>query len=289
LLAEAKRFAGAFNVDNGFAPSEIEASCWLSNVTRTTALLNVVSFFRTMLLPTGTGILSVGEQTSPVRFPENADAGGGLLAEKERGARQSGDLVLSNEILARLPVGELDQIVGHLEHQHIPRHTVLCDPEKPIRYGYFLNSGMVSCLIPTSAGRNVEVALVGKGGFIGNSLAFGVNRSLLRIIMQVPGDGYRIKSDDLQRLLPTAPHLFRSLGRHALLQGMQAAQTAACNRLHNLEQRLARWLLMTQDRVGPEFAMTQEYLAQMLGTGRPSLSLTASQMQRWAQSSTRVD
>jgi len=65
-----------------------------------------------------------------------------------------------------------------------------------------------------------------------------------------------------------------------LLQGMQAAQTAACNRLHNLEQRLARWLLMTQDRVGPEFAMTQEYLAQMLGTGRPSLSLTASQMQR---------
>ena len=102
----------------------------------------------------------------------------------------------------------------------------------------------------------------------------------VRIIMQVPGDGYRIKSDDLQRLLPTAPHLFRSVGRHALLQGMQAAQTAACNRLHNLEQRLARWLLMTQDRVGPEFAMTQEYLAQMLGTGRPSLSLTASQMQR---------
>jgi len=202
------------------------------------------------------------------------------LAEKERGAPQSGDLVLSNEILARLPVAELDQIVVHLEHQHIPRHTVLCDPEKPIRYGYFLNSGMVSCLIPTSAGRNVEVALVGKGGFIGNSLAFGVNRSLLRMVMQVPGDGYRIKSDDLQRLLPTAPHLFRSVGRHALLQGMQAAQTAACNRLHNLEQRLARWLLMTQDRVGPEFAMTQEYLAQMLGTGRPSLSLTASQMQR---------
>jgi CRP-like cAMP-binding protein len=147
------------------------------------------------------------------------------LAEKERGAPQSGDLVLSNEILARLPVAELDQIVVHLEHQHIPRHTVLCDPEKPIRYGYFLNSGMVSCLIPTSAGRNVEVALVGKGGFIGNSLAFGVNRSLLRIVMQVPGDGYRIKSDDLQRLLPTAPHLFRTLGRHAFLQGMQAAQT----------------------------------------------------------------
>jgi len=203
------------------------------------------------------------------------------LAEKERGAPQSGDLVLSNEILARLPVAELDQIVVYLEHQHIPRHTVLCDPEKPIRYGYFLNSGMVSCLIPTSAGRNVEVALVGKGGFIGNSLLFGVNRSLLRMVMQVPGDGYRIKSDDLQRLLPTAPHLFRSVGRHALLQGMQAAQTAACNRLHNLEQRLARWLLMTQDRAHADnFHVTQEFLALMLGVRRVGVTKAASSLQK---------
>src|SRR5215813_4610307 len=84
----------------------------------------------------------------------------------------------------------------------------------------------------------------------------------------------------LQRLLPSTPELFKKLGRHLLLQSMQTAQTAACNRLHSLQQRLARWLLMVNDRVGPEFAMTQEYLAEMLGTGRPSVSLTASQMQR---------
>jgi CRP-like cAMP-binding protein len=202
------------------------------------------------------------------------------LADKERGAAQSDASTFSNEILARLPSTELDQIRPYLEHYEILRHAVLCDPEKPFRYGYFLDSGMVSCLIPTNTGRTVEVALVGKGGFIGNSLAFGVNRSLLRIVVQVPGNAYRIKAEDLQRVLPATPHLFKSLGRHSLLQGMQAAQTAACNRLHNLEQRLARWLLMTHDRVGSEFAMTQEYLAQMLGTGRPSVSLTASQMQR---------
>jgi CRP-like cAMP-binding protein len=188
--------------------------------------------------------------------------------------------VFSNQLLAKLAPSELEKIIPFLEHQELARHTVLCDPEEPIRFGYFLNSGMASCLIVTSAGRSVEVALVGKGGFIGTPLAFGIDRSLLRIVMQVPGEGYRVSADNLQRILTLSPNLYRKLARHCLMQGMQAAQTAACNRLHNLEQRLARWLLMTHDRVGSEFAMTQEYLAEMLGTGRPSLSLTAGQMQR---------
>jgi CRP-like cAMP-binding protein len=202
------------------------------------------------------------------------------LAEKQRGGAQGGQSRPANEILANLPNSELEQIQPYLEHQEFSRHEPLCDPEEQIEYGYFLNSGMASCLIPTSAGGSVEVALVGRGGFVGNSLLFGVQRSPLRIVVQVPGDGYRIKSEEFQRLLPRTPELFRKVGRHLLLQSMQTAQTAACNRLHSLQQRLARWLLMADDRVGPEFAMTQEYLAQMLGTGRPSVSLTASQMQR---------
>jgi CRP-like cAMP-binding protein len=202
------------------------------------------------------------------------------LAAEERSAMPSSAAVFSNQLLAKLPPSELEKIIPFLEHQELARHTVLCDPEEPIRFGYFLNSGMASCLIVTSAGRSVEVALVGKGGFIGTPLAFGIDRSLLRIVMQVPGEGYRVSADNLQRILTLSPNLYRKLARHCLMQGMQAAQTAACNRLHNLEQRLARWLLMTHDRVGSEFAMTQEYLAEMLGTGRPSLSLTAGQMQR---------
>jgi CRP-like cAMP-binding protein len=205
---------------------------------------------------------------------------GGRLAEKQRVGAQGGQSRPTNEILKNLPNSELEQIQPYLEYQQFSRHEPLCDPEEQIEYGYFLNSGMASCLIPTSAGGSVEVALVGRAGFVGNSLLFGVQRSPLRIVVQVPGDGYRIKSEEFQRLLPGTPELFRKVGRHMLLQSMQTAQTAACNRLHSLQQRLARWLLMADDRVGPEFAMTQEYLAQMLGTGRPSVSLTASQMQR---------
>ncbi|HVO62140.1 MAG TPA: helix-turn-helix domain-containing protein [Terriglobales bacterium] len=122
--------------------------------------------------------------------------------------------------------------------------------------------------------------MVGKTGLVGMPLAFGVKKSNLRIAMQFAGTGHRIKADDLQRILPTTPHLQNLMCRFTLLQGMQASQTAACNRLHNLEQRLARWLLMTQDRVGSEFVITQEYLAELLGTGRPSVSLAASQTQK---------
>jgi CRP-like cAMP-binding protein len=205
---------------------------------------------------------------------------GGRLAEKQRGAAQGEHSSPTNVILANLPTSELAQIRPHLEYQEFSRHEPLSDPEEQIQYGYFLNSGMASCLIRTSAGGSVEVALVGRGGFVGSPLLFGVERSPLRIIVQVPGDGYRIKSEIFQGLLPSTPELFRKVGRHLLLQSMQTAQTAACNRLHSLQQRLARWLLMANDRVGPEFAMTQEYLAEMLGTGRPSVSLTASQMQK---------
>jgi CRP-like cAMP-binding protein len=157
---------------------------------------------------------------------------------------------------------------------------VLVDPDEPLRYAYFLHTGAASFVVPTSEGRSVEVGLVGKSGLVGMPLAFGVKKSNLRIAMQFAGTGHRIKAEDLQRVLPTTPNLQNLICRFVLLQSMQAAQTAACNRLHNLEQRLARWLLITQDRVGSVFVITQEYLADLLGTGRPSVSLAASQMQK---------
>jgi CRP-like cAMP-binding protein len=157
---------------------------------------------------------------------------------------------------------------------------VLADPDEPLRFAYFLVSGAASLVVPAGEGRSVEVGLVGKSGFVGTPLTYGVRKTNLRIVMQANGSGYRIRADDLQRILPSTPHLFSAMGRFIMMQGVQAAQTAACSRLHNLGQRLARWLLMTHDRVGPQFTMTQEFLAEMLGTGRPSISLTASQMQK---------
>lgn len=186
----------------------------------------------------------------------------------------------SNAILASLPESEAVVLNPYLEFLELPRHTVLADPEEPLRFAYFLSSGVASLVVPTGEGRSVEVGLVGRSGFIGTPLTYGVRKTNLRIIMQLDGSGHRIKSDDLQRVLLSSPQLFARMGRFILLQGIQAAQTAACSRLHNLQQRLARWLLMTHDRVGPQFTMTQEFLAEMLGTGRPSISLTASQMQK---------
>jgi CRP-like cAMP-binding protein len=97
--------------------------------------------------------------------------------------------------------------------------------------------------------------------------------------MQVTGDGFRIRARDLREVLRSAPSLRLKMGRYVLFQGMQAAQTAACNRLHDLNQRLARWLLMIHDRAGPLFSVTQERLAELLGTGRPSITLAARKMQ----------
>jgi len=108
-----------------------------------------------------------------------------------------------------------------------------------------------------------------------------MRKSQVREIVQIAGDGYRVKVDELQRVLRSSPQLQQILTRYAVIHWMQMAQTAACNRLHNIEQRFARWLLITQDRVdSPTFAITQDFLATMLGTDRPTVSLAAGVLQK---------
>src|SRR4029077_5146538 len=126
-----------------------------------------------------------------------------------------------------------------------------------------------------------EVAIVGKEGVVGTPLAVGMDRDPYRAIIQISGSGFRVKSEILEEKMREAPGLQLVLNRYVLVQGLQVAQIAACNRLHEIEQRLARWLLMCQDRVGSEFLpVTHEFLAQMLGTGRPSVSLAAGILQK---------
>jgi CRP-like cAMP-binding protein len=99
--------------------------------------------------------------------------------------------------------------------------------------------------------------------------------------MQITGDGFRLTVATLRSILESAPLLQLILSRYAAIRGMQIAQTAACNRLHNIEQRLARWLLMTQDRVDSgSLPITHDFLATMLGTDRPTVSVTAGVLQR---------
>ena len=119
-----------------------------------------------------------------------------------------------------------------------------------------------------------------KEGMVGMSLMMGLRRGIFRSIMQITGGGLRIKAKAFQDVLHNAPRLQAELCHFALMHGMQVAQLAACNRLHEVDQRLVRWLLMCQDRVDfQSLPLTHDFLAQMLGTGRPSVSLAAADLE----------
>ena len=183
---------------------------------------------------------------------------------------------VGNKILLSIADKEYALIRPHLEFLSMPHHLSLYEPGQPLEFVHFPNTGMVSLVIATLDGRTVEVGEVGREGFAGIQAAVGINRNQVREIVQIAGDGFRVRIGALQTVLKLSPELQWILTRYAVVQGMQFAQTAACNRLHNIEQRLARWLLITQDRVdSPTLAITHDFLATMLGTDRPSVSLAA--------------
>jgi len=201
---------------------------------------------------------------------------------QQSGARSdSSGKSIGNQILNSIPEREFNLLRPDLEFIQTPQQHILHEAGERIEFAYFLNEGMASLVVLTSDGRSVEVAIVGREGIVGTPLAVRLKRGPYRSIMQIPGNGLRIKSDVLEEKLKEMPELRLLLNRYVLIQGLQIAQIAACNRLHEIEQRLARWLLMCQDRVGSEFLpVTHEFLAQMLGTGRPSVSLAAGILQK---------
>jgi len=181
---------------------------------------------------------------------------------------------VKNVLLLSIPDREYNLIRPYLEYVELEHHKMLHDQGQQIEFAYFPNDGMVSLVVSTSDGRSVEVGIVGREGMVGTPLAVGLRLAPYDAIIQIPGNGIMIDSKRLTSQLSSTPRLWLVLTRFVLMQGLQMAQVAACNRLHELEQRLARWLLMCQDRVDSErLFLTHEFLAQMLGTGRPSVSL----------------
>jgi len=186
-----------------------------------------------------------------------------------------------NKILLGIPDEEYRLLRPHLAYLDMPHHLNLHGPRDAIEFAYFPNRGMVSLVIVTEDGKSVEVGVLGNEGFAGAPLAVGLRRSTVAEVVQIAGDGFRVGLGAMQRVLRSAPELQGMLSRYAVLQGLQVAQTAACNRLHSVDQRLARWLLLAQDRVDSgQLDLTHDFLAMMLGTDRPSVSLAAKVMQR---------
>jgi len=186
-----------------------------------------------------------------------------------------------NKVLMAMPDNEYKLMRPDLMYIDLPSHLSLHEPAQTIEFVYFPNDGMISQVVVTKDGRTVEVGVVGNEGYAGAAVAVGLSRSPVREIIQIAGDGFRTKGNALERILRSAPQLQVILNRYTGLQGMQIAQTAACNRLHDIEQRLARWLLMTQDRVdSAELAITHDFIATMMGTDRSTVSLAAAVMRK---------
>jgi CRP-like cAMP-binding protein len=186
-----------------------------------------------------------------------------------------------NKVLLATPDNEYELMRSDLTYIDLPHHLSLHEPTQRIEFVYFPNRGMVSQVVVTKDGRTVEVGVVGKEGYVGAGLAVGVSRSSVREVIQIAGSGFRMMGSALERILRSAPQLQVILNRHTGLQGMQVAQTAACNRLHDIQQRLSRWLLMTQDRVDSALLpITHDFIATMMGTDRSTVSLAASVMQK---------
>jgi CRP-like cAMP-binding protein len=186
-----------------------------------------------------------------------------------------------NSLLLSIPESEFLLIRPHLEFLTLPHLRVLHEPNETLQSAYFLNSGLVSLLIETREGKTVEVGIVGNEGIAGLELAVGLTRSPLREVVQIAGDGFSMKAWALESALHSSPCLRETVSQYTVLQSLQAAQTAACNRFHNVEQRFARWLLTLQARSDSDsLVITHDFLAAMLGTDRPSVSLAAGNFQR---------
>ncbi len=188
---------------------------------------------------------------------------------------------IRNEILLSLPPKESAAVVSDLEFVEMRNYDLLNEMGEPIEYCYFMNSGMTSILTIMGDGKGVEVGLTGKEGFIGLPVIVGLKTSATRAIVQITGSAFRLSTPQLLQALIKCPQLVQKLNRYSQELAMQATQVAACNRLHEVEQRLARWLLMSQDRVGGNVVpLTQEFLSHMLGTRRASVTVAAGILQK---------
>jgi len=190
-------------------------------------------------------------------------------------------ITIANNLLATLPHKDYKLLLPGLKPVELTFGEILYEPGAPIRHVYFPNDSLVSLLTLVEGHLALEVGLVGREGMLGISLALGVNTSPVRALVQGSGTALRMTSarflQDFRRSLPLQREIYRYT--HVLMA--QVTQTAACNRFHVVEARLARWLLMTSDRLSSnEFHLTQEFLAHMLGVRRVGVTKAASALQR---------
>ncbi|HEV2763611.1 MAG TPA: Crp/Fnr family transcriptional regulator [Pyrinomonadaceae bacterium] len=186
----------------------------------------------------------------------------------------------TNRILSALPKDEYERLAPHLEYVEHPLGKVLYEPGEPIHHAHFPYRGTISVTLPTENGSEAEVGVIGREGMFGLPVVLGTDSAPLRAMVQVPGGGVRLRADLLKAELSRGGQLNGLLLRYAQAFFVQTAVTAACNRLHDLQERLAKWLLTTRDRAqSDKLQLTHEFLSVMLGVRRAGVTVAAGQLQ----------
>ncbi len=185
-----------------------------------------------------------------------------------------------NRLLAALPPEEMEVLRPDLEEVPLAFKQTLFEANKPVEHVHFLHRGVASIIQQMKDDTVIEVATVGPEGMVGLSVFLDGSEAASTGFAQVPGAASRMEAGAFRRALDRTPRLRQLLSRYTLALINQLSQNSACNRTHEAEQRLARWLLLTQDRVhGATFPITQSFMAQMLGVSRPTVSIAASTLQ----------
>ena len=188
-----------------------------------------------------------------------------------------------NRLLEGLPRKERDRILRRCESVELTFGTILCEPGAPYRHIYFPVTGFISTVATLDTHQPLEIRLIGNEGMLGATLALGVNAVPLRALVQGTGAAWRMSAALFQRSMRDCPALPRMLRRYLYVLVAQLSQGNGCNRFHDVEARLARWLLLTHDRAHADhFHLTHEFLADMLGVRRSGITIAAGALQRSA-------
>jgi CRP-like cAMP-binding protein len=188
---------------------------------------------------------------------------------------------IKNQILAAIPKDEYERLLSELEYVSLPLGQILYKSGEVIEHVYFPNDALISLITHMKDGTTIEVGLIGRDGMSGIPVLLGDDISFEEAVVQIAGSAMRMPSTALKTVLRQGHSpLLTELLLYTRVLMKQVAQTAACNRLHSVKQRLSRWLLMCHDRMeSDELELTQEYIADMLGSRRAGVSNAATGLQ----------
>lgn len=188
--------------------------------------------------------------------------------------------IVKNQLLELLPRGERAHLLARCERVDLIMPEVVCKPGAMAKYAYFPTDGFISLVTSIDARPVLEVGMVGSEGMLGAQLSTGVKTSSLHALVQGPGMSWRVSADDLCEELESSAALRKFVNRYLYVLLAQFATSAGCLRFHTISQRLARWLLMTQDRAHQDnFHMTHEFLSYMPGVRREGITGSARELQ----------